>query len=142
MTVGCEWIENNLEALSNASLNEEESRLAHTHMESCGSCRNEVQALNAIDPLVKTFFRRELQIARRPRAVAARRVFGLSGAAAAFVAILLFIVFRVPQPTTLTPGTPTPPQIAPIVEATPPAPIKNNDAAGEVARTKPSAEPS
>ena len=60
MTVGCQWIENNLEALSNASLNEEESRLAHTHMESCDSCRNEVQALKAIDPLVKTFFQREL----------------------------------------------------------------------------------
>ena len=44
MTVDCQWIEKNLEALSCDRLNEEEVRLAKAHIEACESCRTEAQA--------------------------------------------------------------------------------------------------
>ena len=88
MTVDCRWVEKNLEALFCDSLNEEESRRARAHIENCAMCRKEAQALNAIDPLVKNYFQRELEIARRPRAIDTRRVAGLSGAVAAALAIV------------------------------------------------------
>ena len=63
MTVDCKWVEKNLEALFCDRLNPEQDQLARRHIDSCVSCRNEVQALNAIDPLIKNHFRRELEIA-------------------------------------------------------------------------------
>src|SRR5258708_2811218 len=130
MTVDCQWIETNLEALSCDSLNGEESRLARGHIDTCSSCRNEVDAVRAIDPLIKKHFQRELAIARQPRVVHGARVFGLGTATAALVAILLFVVLRAPQASPITPGQP---QIAPTAAIEPPAPIKS-DGIGEIDR--------
>ena len=135
----CQWVEKNLEALFCDSLNEEESRMARAHIENCVMCRKEAQALNAIDPLVKNYFQRELEIARRPRAIDTRRVAGLSGAVAAALAIVLFVLVRSPQNSPIMPPVPPQTQNAPIASVDPPAPIKN-DAVGEVERTKPAAE--
>src|SRR5262249_42738384 len=108
-----------------------------THIDSCESCSREVHALNAIDPLVKTFFRHELQTAQQPRTVHAGRVFGLSGATLALVAILLFVALRTPQTTSVVPAVPAAEQPALIVSNEPPAPLKTPEATGPVERAKP-----
>src|SRR6266403_3879884 len=117
MTVDCQWIESNLEAWQCDRLGPEESRLAKTHIESCGLCRKEMQALNAIDPVIKNYFRRELEIARRPRAVQRVRVFGLSGAAAAVVVLLLLVVMRTGQMPVVPPTLETPSAVKEIASA-------------------------
>ena len=96
-SINCQWIENNLEALYCDKLDQEQVRLARAHIENCQSCSREVQALNAIDPLVKRHFKRELQIAQQRRTLRAGRLFGLSAATLALVAILFFVVLGTPQ---------------------------------------------
>src|SRR5437773_2193333 len=102
MTVDCQWVEKNLEALFSDGLSEEENRLARAHIENCVSCRKETQALIAIDPLIKTYFRRQLGIARRPRVARRARVLTLGGAAAAVLVVLLLLLVRMPQTTPST----------------------------------------
>jgi len=141
MIVDCLWIEKNLEALFSDTLSDDESRLARSHIETCGACRQETMALNAIDPLIKNHFRRELAIARRPPLVHKARVLGLSGAAAAVVALLLFFATRTPQALPVVApvaGVPTIQAPAPEPPATPP--IKADDPA-EIQRAKPTPAP-
>ncbi|HLH32663.1 MAG TPA: hypothetical protein VKY31_15795 [Terriglobia bacterium] len=138
----CQWIENNLEALFCDRLEPEQDRLARAHIESCESCRREVQAMNAIDPLVKTVFNQNLEEARRPRVAHAGRAIGLSAAALAIVAILLVVVLRTPQ-TTL-PAAPVAPSVAqqPVVPETPqPAQVKSPETTPAADRAKPVDQP-
>jgi hypothetical protein len=122
--IDCRWIENNLEPLFCDRLDQEQTRRARAHIDGCDSCRSEVQALNAIDPLVQKHFRRELEIAQRPRAVHTRRIFGLSTAALALVAILAFVALRAPQ----TPA-PTATTTSAVIAQTPPvAEVQSSDA--------------
>ena len=74
MMVDCQWIHKNLEALFCGTLSLEEDRIARAHIESCGSCNQEVGALNAIDPLVKRYFQGELNRAVRFSAIRSRTV--------------------------------------------------------------------
>jgi len=141
MIVDCLWIEKNLEALFSDTLSDDESRLARSHIETCAACRQETMALNAIDPLIKNHFRRELAIARRPPLVHKARVLGLSGAAAAVVALLLFFATRTPQALPVVApvaGVPTIQAPAPEPPATPP--IKADDPAA-IQRAKPTPAP-
>jgi hypothetical protein len=138
MTVDCQWVEKNLEALFSEKLGEEESRLFRAHVESCVPCRREVQALNAIDPLIKSYFQHELRIARRPRAINRARVFGLSAAAAVFAAVLVLLVMRTPQTPSVLPPVANSEPSAPVVEPPTPPPIKEHEPA-EVLRSKPTA---
>jgi hypothetical protein len=137
MTVDCQWVEKNLEALSCDSLNPEEHRLAQGHIESCALCRKEVEALSVIDPLIKKHFQRELEIARQPRTVHRGRLFGASAAAVALVAVLLFVILPGPQSP---PFSPVQPQIGPTASVEPPAPVKSNGTV-EIDRAKPNAVP-
>jgi hypothetical protein len=138
-SLNCEWIENNLEALFCDRLEPEQHRLVQAHLESCASCRREVEGLNAIDPLVKKHFQRELRMARQPRVVHAGRVFGLSAAGVALAAVLAFVGLRASQ--IKSPATPTQSVAAtsaPVEETPVPAPPKNPDTStAPVARTKP-----
>src|SRR5262245_35444180 len=97
MTVDCEWIERNLEGLFSGRLTEEESRIARRHIEGCEACQREIRGLNAIDPLIKQHFRRQLQVARQTPRVNRVRAMSFSGAAVALVAVLLFVGLREPQ---------------------------------------------
>ncbi len=142
MTVDCQWIENNLEALMCDRLNEEESRVAREHIENCVSCRKETEALNAVDPLIKSYFSRELEIARRPRVAHRARVFGFSGATAAAVIVLLLVLTRTGQTPVLPPTPVTPPNVTAIASGQEPSkPIKADEPA-EQGRAKPNPEPS
>jgi hypothetical protein len=140
MNVNCQWIETNLEALFCDTLTEEESRLARAHIQGCTSCRREAQALNAIEPVIKNYFRHELEIARRPQFVHKGRVFGVSAAAGTVVVVLLLLLLRGPQPSPLIAPVAVAPTVAPAPQVNTPAPIKQNDP-GEVQRAKPSPEP-
>jgi len=145
MTVDCQWIEKNLEALLCDALNPEESRLAQAHIDNCGSCAKEIAALNTIDPLVKRLFRSELNrsVSARPRA---RRVLtpglvGLSSAALIAVSVLLFFTLRVPQQNTVLQTGTVAEQVAPASSEVAPV-VKSTEGAG-VERAKPveSAQP-
>src|SRR5437879_5591521 len=99
MTVDCQWIQRNLEALFCGTLSPEENRIAQEHVEGCGSCNKEIAALSAIDPLVKRYFQNELNRAigvraTRPRAFWRRRLALTSGAVLA-AAVLLAVVIRI-----------------------------------------------
>jgi len=137
MNVNCQWIETNLEALFCDTLTEEENRLARAHIETCPSCLQEAQALNAIDPLIKTYFHRELEIARRPRFLHKGRVFGIGAAAGLAIVVLLLLMVRTPQPTPLLPSVAFTPTADPVPSANTPSPIKENESE-EVQRAKPS----
>jgi hypothetical protein len=142
--INCQWIENNLEALYSERLDLEQVRLARAHIESCQSCSREVQALNAVDPLIKNYFRRELQVAQQRRTVRAGRVFGLSAATLALVAVLLFVVLGTPQ-TQLHHDGPAAPiaqnDPAPAVQKEETAPIKTPDDGSSLPRSKPVNQP-
>ena len=98
----CRWVENHLEAIFCDTLAEEETRLAREHIENCAACRSEVQSLMAIDPLIKKYF--HAQVARAVRAGDApargiwRSRWSLQAAAVAVVAVVLILLFRIPQP--------------------------------------------
>ena len=140
MNVDCQWVGKNLEALFCDALTESEERLARTHIKNCTSCRNEAHALNAIDPLIKSYFRRELEIARRPRVIHKGRIF-ISGAAAAVFGALLLLLIRTPQPS--PPLAPVPAAEVALLAASEDtaAPIKQNGTE-EPQRAKPTLEPS
>jgi hypothetical protein len=141
MTVDCQWIEKNLEAVQSDRLNPEEIRLAKAHIERCASCKSELQALNAVDPIIKSYFQRELQIARRPRAIHKGRVLGFSGAAAVAVIVLLLVVARNSQ-TSVQTTLETPSAVPEIAAAPEPSkPVKVEDATQD-ARSKPTPDPS
>jgi len=140
MTVDCQWVEKNLEALFCDRLSQEQDRLAQAHIRNCDSCNKQVQALNAIDPLVKHYFRQELEIAGRPRVLHSGRIVSVSGAAAA-VFVILFLLIRTPQTAPVIAPAADAPNATTVVSAESPGPIKR-DEAGELQRAKPSAEPS
>jgi hypothetical protein len=139
MTVDCQWIEKNLEALFCDRLNEEESRLARSHIDNCAACGREARALNAIDPLIKSHFQRELEIARRPRVFHRARVFGLAGVAASVAIVLFLVLIRPTNSTSVVTPTAGFPTETPVVSNEPTRPVKEEDAI-EIKRAKP--EPS
>jgi hypothetical protein len=137
--VDCQWIEKNLEALFCDRLNEEESRLARSHIDNCAACGREARALNAIDPLIKSHFQRELEIARRPRVFHRARVFGLAGVAASVAIVLFLVLIRPTNSTSVVTPTAGFPTETPVVSNEPTRPVKEEDAI-EIKRAKP--EPS
>jgi hypothetical protein len=102
MSIDCQWVEKNLEALFCDGLNADEARLARTHIENCANCRTEVAALNAIDPLVKKYFQQQMTAARVPQRARRSVIFGT--AAAAIVALLLVaLTLRAPEVNIINP---------------------------------------
>jgi len=137
MNVDCQWVEKHLEALFGERLGEEEGRLARMHIENCASCRKDAEALNAIDPLIKNYFRGELKIAQRPRVVHGARVLGLTGAGAAVVTALLVLLVRIPTTNPVVPPTPTLPDASPVVSVDEQQRPPKTDETGEQVRSKP-----
>src|SRR5262245_38369123 len=115
MTADCQWVEKNLEALFCDRLSEEEGHRLREHIESCVACGKEVQALNAVDPLIKSYFQRELRAAGRPAVVHKGRVLGVSSLAGAAAVAVLLLLARTPQP---------PPPAAPVAISESSAPVQ------------------
>ena len=96
MKVDCQWFGANLEAYFCEGLGVEELRLASEHLNTCLSCKSEVQALRDVDPVVKQVL--DFRMAKaRTAALAPRRSIGfqigLAGAGVALAAALVFAVF-------------------------------------------------
>ena len=94
MKVDCQWFSTNLEAIFCESLDAQQLQLASEHLKTCLTCRNEIQALRDVDPLVKQVleFRmsKALAAAHAPRRSLVFQL-GLAGAALALVAVLAFV---------------------------------------------------
>jgi hypothetical protein len=137
-SLDCRWIEKNLEALSCGQLELEQDRLAHAHIANCAVCRQEVEALTAVDPLVRKHFQRQLRIAQQPRAAHAGRALGLSAAAMALVAVLLFAGLRSPRPGAVVAPVQSSATLAvPVAEIPAPPSVKIPDPNASVERAKP-----
>ena len=143
MTVDCQWLEKNLEALFCETLSPEQNRMARAHIDNCDSCGKEVAALKAIDPLVKAYFQNELNRALKARASSGRRlpasrVLGLSSAALIAASLLLVFTLRTP---TQQPAVPAASPVSEATEAQPPeaTPLVKSSDAPLVERAKPDA---
>jgi len=143
MTVDCQWVEKNLEALFWETLSPEQNRMARAHIDNCDSCGKEVAALKAIDPLVKAYFQNELNRALKARASGGRRlpasrVLGLSSAALIAASLLLVFTLRTP---TQQPAVPAASPVSEATEAQPPeaTPLVKSSDAPLVERAKPDA---
>jgi hypothetical protein len=141
MNIDCQWVEKNLEAMFSGDLSAEESQHARTHIQSCQPCRKEVQALIAIDPVIKKYFQAQLAKALRSgdAPVRSRRTarWTIQTAAVALVAIVLVVLLRTPQGNNLPSSVPLQPAAAPIASIDSPSVIKN-DVVSENERSKPS----
>jgi len=138
----CQWVDKNLEAIFSDALAAEESRQARAHIQSCEHCRKEVQALIAIDPVIKKYFQAQLSRALRAGGAPAvsrrgRPAWGVRVAAVAIVAIVLVVLLRTPQVNNGPQPVSVQSQAAPIPSADAPSIVKD-DAAVENERTKPS----
>ena len=141
MTVDCQWIEKNLEALFCDTLNPEQNRMARAHIENCDSCGKEVAALNAIDPLVKRHFQSELDRALKGRVMHTRhlpttRFFGLASAALVAASFLLVFALRPPRQATVIPAPPSAEQVTASQPAEATTVVKSTDTA-PIERAKP-----
>jgi len=140
-SLDCNWVQEHFEALFCGRLEPEQDRLVREHIESCASCRREIEALNAIDPLVKRHFQRELAASQSPRVAHTGRLLGVSTAALALVGVLLFVILRAPQTTPAAPAQTVAAQAPVDTENQPAAPSKNpDDTNPPVERTKPANE--
>jgi len=91
-------------------------------MYTCRACREEAEQLQAIDPLIKSYFQHQLRIARSPRAVHKARVFGLAGTVAALAVAVLLLVGKTPQT---------------VPVAVPPVPAVSNTSVSDLPATAP-----
>lgn len=97
----CQWIETKLEGFFCENLSAEENRLVVQHLESCRACREEVDSVRSVDPLIKRLFQNDLAIARAPRRLRWSALVGATAAAVA--AVIVVLVLRVPQPSAPVP---------------------------------------
>jgi hypothetical protein len=142
MNMDCQWVESHLEAIFYNTLAEEENRLARAHIESCAACRNEVQALIAIDPVIKKYFQTQLAQAVRTSDAPARGIrkfrWGFQTAAVAVVAVVLVVLLRTPQANQVQSPVAIQTAAAPPVSVDgPPVDQDKNDAVVQTERAKP-----
>jgi len=138
MKMDCQWVESHLEAIFCDTLGEEENRLARAHIESCATCRSEVQALMAIDPVIKKYFQTQLAQAVRTGDAPTRGIrkfrWGFQAAALAVVAVVLVLLVRTPQANRVPSPVPAQTAAAPAVSVD--APVVNKDKDDVVVQTE------
>ena len=137
MHVDCQWISKNLEALFCDGLSDAEHRLARAHIEGCAACHGEVQALNAIDPLIKDYFRQQLSTAMAPKRSRMSLVY--AGAATVAATILLVLVVRTPSTDPGFTPSPSQSQVAPSASLETSSTIKADTPEGLREKPQPSA---
>jgi hypothetical protein len=96
MKVDCQWFSTKLEAFFCESLDAEQHHLASEHLKTCLNCRNEVQALRDVDPLIKQVLDFRMSKAHAAAHAPRRGIgfqLGLAGAAVALVGALALVAF-------------------------------------------------
>jgi hypothetical protein len=133
MNVDCQWLDQKLVAFFCDTLNPSDERIARSHIGSCSRCREAVEGLRAVDPLVKNLFRRQLVIAGTPPR---RRSFALAGSlATATVAVLVLVILLLPKTGSNPPLVQAPAPVATSPQE--PAIPKDPDSREPVERAKP-----
>ena len=97
MKVDCQWFSTNLEAFFSESLDAQQLQLASEHLQSCLSCRSEVQALRDLDPLVQQVLKFRMSKALAAAHAPKRSIpfqLGLAGAALAVMGILAAVAYQ------------------------------------------------
>jgi len=92
----CQWFNANLEAYFCETLGNEELLLVSEHLTTCLSCRNEVQSLRDVDPMVRQVLDYRMTKARLAASAPRRSIgfqLGLAGAGVALAAAIVFGVF-------------------------------------------------
>jgi len=116
----CEWLNSKLEAYFSDDLTGDDLRRFQTHLTSCPECRQQVEGLKRIDPLMRGVLNHRLAIAQMATHTNSRpRVFRLALAAAGTVAaavILLVIGMRSTEQIPAPSATNQPPAIQSTTE--------------------------
>lgn len=106
MTNNCQWCESKTEAYFSGDLNPEDLNAFDAHLASCAGCREQVEGIKGIDPVVQQVFQRRLALARSaagwntgPR-VWKVALAGSSIALAALLAVSLATTLRQEAPAT------------------------------------------
>jgi hypothetical protein len=135
----CQWFNSKIEGYFCDSLNPEELECAGEHLRSCLNCRNEVQALLAMDPLVKQLFEFRMEKAQAHVGAVAPGSgmwlrLGFLGATLSVAALLMFAVFshETQRPETTVFNGPAPIQSPPVAES----PNDKIPGPGEIVRAK------
>ena len=138
----CQWVEENLEVILADDLRAEQSSLARQHIQSCQPCQKEVQALIAIDPIIKKYFQSQLARAVRhsdaPMRISNSARWTLRTAAVAIVAIVFVLLLRTPVVNRQTSPVAVSSSSAPVVSTESSEVIKSDAASIESERAKPS----
>jgi hypothetical protein len=102
----CEWFDSKLEAYFCDELGGEELQRFQAHLTSCSHCREQVQSLREIDPLVQGVMRHRLAVAQtavqangRPRVLRFALAAGTLAAAVVLVVVGLPFFQEIPAPT-------------------------------------------
>ena len=132
----CEWFNSRLEAYFCDDLADTELQRFRTHVESCVVCRQEVESLKNIDPLMRGVLQHRLALAHTPRHANGRpRILKIALAAGSLAAALTVAVagltyFReVPEP----PVAVKPPAVEDLLEPG----VKKNNEPQEIRLSKP-----
>jgi Putative zinc-finger len=137
--MNCQWLNSKLESYFCDGLSEEDRQVFQKHMASCEDCRQRVESLKEIDPLVREVLQRRLAIARmaaqsNPRPRLFKLGMGAAGLAAAVV-LLLVVGLRFAEDTPIPP-----PPVAiqpPPVQQLPPEVKKDPSPESNPSLTKP-----
>jgi len=113
MKVDCQWIQENLEALSFERLSPEDDFSVRTHLESCSHCRQTLDDLKIVDPLVKRLFRENMAVARTPRRRRSPVLIGAFGTGLAAI-IVLIIISAMPRSVANVPRLESPAVVASV----------------------------
>jgi hypothetical protein len=125
MNLNCEWITANLEGYFSDRLRAEEKQIFHAHIQGCSNCREELQQLNDIDPLIRSYFKHELAAAHIP---IQRRSWLIPASAAAAFASLFFLLpmlktsdvtVNAPAPAANAPATGAAPEVEKVQDESP-----------------------
>lgn len=110
----CEWLNSKLESYYCDALGEQELQRFKTHLASCADCRQEVESLNSIDPMVRRVMQHRLAIAQmavrgngRPGIVKFALAAGTLAAALLLLLVGLRFLQQPPAPTVAI----TPPEV-------------------------------
>jgi hypothetical protein len=118
MNVDCQWIQENQEALTFERLSPEDDHRARMHLESCKQCREKLEDLRIVDPMIKQLFRQNLAIARTPQKRRSPVLIGAFGTGFAAI-IILIVISTMSRPVSNVPRLESPPAVASIPTSTP-----------------------
>ena len=139
MSRDCQWVESNLEDYLTEHAETDVGQRISLHLETCATCRHEVEAYGRVDDLVRTYFSRQLSRAERGTAMSIRPL-RLAGAVAGLgaVALALWVGFGSRQAITESPSGETGAGVALTVASSADVDVSKAVPETDILRAKPS----